>query len=296
MDLFRDTFVGLILRTVTRGQILKYPDELHPEDYKQCITIEKTLTADRVLSTTSTLQRWTTSRNPELQNIDSLMRPTITRGDTRPSVRRGNTGASRSTARQPGRIDEQSEDSNDNVDLEKAKTEADGEDFKIVNWHGEDDAANPQNWSFGKKMFVTGQVCFLTFTIYIGSAIYSAGELGVEQTFHVSSVVATLGLTMFVLGYGTGPMFIAPLAEAPAIGRSPVYILSVFSFVFLNFGVVYASNIGMLLAFRFITGFVGSPVLATGGSSLADMWSPAKRSYAIAVWGMFAVCGPVLGM
>ena len=47
--------------------------------------------------------------------------------------------------------------------------------------HGEDDAANPQNWSFGKKLFVTGQVCFLTFTIYIGSAIYSAGELGVED-------------------------------------------------------------------------------------------------------------------
>ena len=90
-------------------------------------------------------------------------------------------------------------------------------------------------------------------------------------------------------------MFIAPFAEAPPIGRSPVYILSVFCFIFLNFGVVYASNLGMLLAFRFLTGFVGSPVLATGGASMADIWSEKKRGYAIGIWGIFAVCGPVLG-
>ena len=90
-------------------------------------------------------------------------------------------------------------------------------------------------------------------------------------------------------------MFIAPLAEAPPIGRAPVYIISVFCFTFINFGVVYASNLGMLLSFRFLSGFIGSPVLATGGSSMADMWSHKKRSYAIGTWGLFAVCGPVLG-
>jgi DHA1 family multidrug resistance protein-like MFS transporter len=54
-------------------------------------------------------------------------------------------------------------------------------------------------------------------------------------------------------------------------------------------------NIGMLLAFRFLTGFIGSPVLATGGASLADIWSPKKNAYAIGVWALFAVCGPVMG-
>lgn len=40
----------------------------------------------------------------------------------------------------------------------------------------------------------------------------------------------------------------------------------------------------MLFAFRFLTGFFGSPVLATGGASLADMYVPRKRAYAIAIW------------
>ena len=62
-------------------------------------------------------------------------------------------------------------------------------------------------------------------------------------------------------------MFIAPFAEAPPIGRSPIYILSVFCFILLNFGVIYASNLGILL--RCLTGFIGSPVLATGSASIA---------------------------
>ena len=41
------------------------------------------------------------------------------------------------------------------------------------------------------------QICFLTFSIYIGSSIYTAGLVDVEETFHVSTVAATLGLTMF---------------------------------------------------------------------------------------------------
>merc|ERR1712093_220008 len=90
-------------------------------------------------------------------------------------------------------------------------------------------------------------------------------------------------------------MIWAPMSEIPQIGRNPIYIGTLVVFVFFQFGVIYAKNFGMLLAFRFLTGFFGSPVLATGGASLGDMYRPAKRAYAIAVWGLAAICGPVLG-
>jgi DHA1 family multidrug resistance protein-like MFS transporter len=48
------------------------------------------------------------------------------------------------------------------------------------------------------------QVCLLTFSVYIGSAIYTAGAVEVAQQFGVSSVASTLGLTLFVAGYGLG--------------------------------------------------------------------------------------------
>lgn len=43
-------------------------------------------------------------------------------------------------------------------------------------------------------------------SVYIGSAIYTAGLQGVMQQFGVSDVAALLGLTLFVLGYALGPM------------------------------------------------------------------------------------------
>lgn len=53
---------------------------------------------------------------------------------------------------------------------------------------------------------MTFEICLLTFSVYIGSAIYSAGIEDVVKEFGVSQVKATLGLTLFVAGYGVGPM------------------------------------------------------------------------------------------
>lgn len=50
----------------------------------------------------------------------------------------------------------------------------------------------------------------------------------------------------------------------------------------------------MLLAFRFLTGFIGSPALATSAASMGDIWDPQIRDYMIAVWGAFAISTPVL--
>ncbi|KAE8341409.1 hypothetical protein BDV24DRAFT_174802 [Aspergillus arachidicola] len=166
---------------------------------------------------------------------------------------------------------------------------------EVIGWSDARDSENPQNWSLRKKVLVTLLICLLTFSIYIGSAIYTPGIPGVAQQFGVSREVGILGLTLFVLGYGLGPMVWAPISELPAVGRSPVYVATLIVFVFFQFGVIYAKNIGMLLAFRFITGFMGSPVLATGGASIGDMWDPTIRDYMIAIWASFAIAAPVLG-
>lgn len=130
--------------------------------------------------------------------------------------------------------------------------------------------------------------------MYIGSAIYTAGIQGVMMTFGVSQVAATLGLTLFVLGYALGPMVWAPMSEIPQIGRNPVYIGTLLVFVVFQVPTALATNFGMLLAFRFLTGFIGSPSLATGGASIGDMYSPSKRTYGLAVWGIGAVSGKYL--
>ncbi|KAL9070950.1 MAG: hypothetical protein Q9157_005644 [Trypethelium eluteriae] len=169
-----------------------------------------------------------------------------------------------------------------------------GQDYELIDWLP-NDPANPRNWSIGKKFFVTFEICFLTMSVYIGSAIYTAGLEYVILEYHVSETAALLGLTLFVIGYAVGPMLWSSMSEVPYFGRTNIYILTLIVFVFFQFGVIYAKNFGMLLAFRFLTGVFGSPVLATGGATVADMYVPRKQVYAMAMWGSSAVFGPALG-
>ncbi|RDH15376.1 MFS general substrate transporter [Aspergillus niger ATCC 13496] len=152
-----------------------------------------------------------------------------------------------------------------------------GEDVIVVDWRGPSDSENPQNWSTAKKFLVSCEIWLLTFAIYIGSAIYTPGIPGVSEQIGVS------------------PMVWSPLSELPNIGRSPIYILTLVVFVFFQFAIIYAKNFGMLLVFRFLTGFIGSPCLATGAVSMSDIWKAQARDYMIGIWGCFAVAAPVLG-
>jgi MFS transporter, DHA1 family, multidrug resistance protein len=151
------------------------------------------------------------------------------------------------------------------------------------------------NWSTSRKFFVTFQICLLTTSIYSGSSIYAPAIPAVAKSFGVSSVQATVGLTLFVLGYGLGPMLFSPMSEVPYIGRTPIYLGTLAIFVAIQGATTQVTTYSSLMALRFLGGFFGSPVLATGGATCADMYAPAKRAYAISIWGVAAVCGPALG-
>lgn len=40
----------------------------------------------------------------------------------------------------------------------------------------------------------------------MGSSIYTPGQEYIQEEFHVGHVVATLNLSLYVLGYGLGPI------------------------------------------------------------------------------------------
>lgn len=101
--------------------------------------------------------------------------------------------------------------------------------------------------------------------------MYVPGEQGVMEHFNVGPTPAALGLAIFVVGYGIGPLLWAPLSEIPAIGRNWVYIPTFFLFVILSIPTAVVDNYAGLLVLRFLTGFFGSPCLANGGASIGDM-------------------------
>lgn len=272
-DLIRDSTFGQIVRLVTRGKVFQYEEERNPEIWQKFVSKEKS----------ANMAKYGQIETPE-EEMEKQGEVGDRPDDNRLNQNRHDSDSSTSTAVGADELRK-----GNKVDQEK------GKDALVVDWYGPDDPENPRNWSRAKRFWVTFCICFLTFSVYIGSAIYSAGIQDIVRFFGVSQVAATLGLTLFVLGYALGPMVWAPMSEIPQIGRNPVYIGTLVLFVVLQVPTALAVNFGMLMAFRFLTGFIGSPSLATGGASIGDMYSPAKRTYGLAVWGIGAVSGPTLG-
>jgi DHA1 family multidrug resistance protein-like MFS transporter len=161
----------------------------------------------------------------------------------------------------------------------------------LVDWYYTDDPENPHNWSNTKRALIATIICLYTFVVYTTSAIYTSSTIGVMEEFGVSTLVATLGLSLYVLGYGTGPLIFSPLSEIPIIGRNPVYIITMFLFVILSIPTAFVGNFAGLLVLRFLQGFFGSPCLASGGASIGDMYSLMSLPYALMAWVSAAYCG-----
>ncbi|KAJ5588996.1 hypothetical protein N7537_011674 [Penicillium hordei] len=165
----------------------------------------------------------------------------------------------------------------------------------LVDWYYTDDSENPHNWSNRKRALITTMICLYTFVVYTTSAIYTSSTEGIMKEFGVSTLVATLGLSLYVLGYGIGPLVFSPLSEIPVIGRNPVYIVTMFLFVIISIPTALVDNFAGLMVLRFLQGFFGSPCLASGGASIGDLYSLMALPYAMMAWVSAAYCGPALG-
>ena len=105
--------------------------------------------------------------------------------------------------------------------------------------------------------------------------------------------VATIVVSIFVLGFAFGPLLLAPLSEL--YGRVPVYHVCNTVFVIFSAACGLATDIGMLLAFRFLAGFAGVAVVTCGSGTIADLMPPEKRGGAMALWSLGPLVGPVAG-
>lgn len=66
-------------------------------------------------------------------------------------------------------------------------------------------------------------------------------------------------------------MLFSPLSELPLLGRNIPYIISFGLFVILGVPTALANSYATLMVLRFLTGFMGSPCLATGGATAGDV-------------------------
>jgi hypothetical protein len=173
------------------------------------------------------------------------------------------------------------------------------------------DPENPKNWGKPFKWWCTMVVAFTCFTVALNSAIITADIRGPAKEFGVSEEVSLLAVSMFVVGFGIGPMVFAPMSEI--LGRRTVYATTLFVAVIFIIPCAVATNVATLVVCRLIDGIAFSAPMTLGayslythqnnsvtdtflvGGTLADLWRAEERGVPMAAFSAAPFLGPTIG-
>lgn len=164
--------------------------------------------------------------------------------------------------------------------------------YKLVAFH-DNDPGNPKTWSKAYKWYCTMVVAFTCFVVALCSSVITADLIGVSQEFGVSDEIALLSVTLFVIGFGLGPMVFAPFSEL--FGRRIIYGTTLFVAVIFLIPCAVSDNITTLLVCRAIDGIAFSAPMTLVGGTLADLWRPEERGVPMAAFSAAPFLGPAIG-
>lgn len=141
----------------------------------------------------------------------------------------------------------------------------------IIGYQGENDELNPHNWTTTRRMIYTLIIASIGFIVGLASSIDSAAIPQASREFGVSEVTESLATGLYLVGFGFGAFFAAPISET--VGRNFVYLSTGVMYMIFVMASGLAPNIGAQLAFRLLAGFFGSTPLTCAGGSISDLWN-----------------------
>lgn len=162
----------------------------------------------------------------------------------------------------------------------------------VVSWIP-NDVRDPMLFRTTAKIGITFVVSIATLVVAVASSAYSGSIEQVVDHFSIGNEVATLGLSLFVIGFALGPLVWAPLSEL--VGRQWPFIVSLGAMAAFLAGCAGAQNIQSLLILRFFAGAFGSAPLTNSGGVISDMFPAKQRGLALSLFAAAPFTGPALG-
>ncbi|KKZ63629.1 hypothetical protein EMCG_02070 [[Emmonsia] crescens] len=148
------------------------------------------------------------------------------------------------------------------------------EDLEVY-WDGPDDPADPRNFPLVLRWSMVIIISLCSLCAICTSSLYTMTYEQITVEFNCSSLVATLGLSLFILGLGVGLLFLAPLSELIPCAT--------------------AQNIETMLIGRFFSGFSSSAYMTVAGGSIGDLFSHDGLQRPMMVYTATPFLGPIIG-
>src|SRR3954447_13462503 len=82
---------------------------------------------------------------------------------------------------------------------------------------------------------------------------------------------------------------------ASRYGRKPLYVVCILGFTVTSMLCGAAQSLGQIVVFRVLQGMFGAALVPLSQATLLDIYPPERRGFAMAIWGVGVMLGPIMG-
>ncbi|OSD05327.1 MFS general substrate transporter [Trametes coccinea BRFM310] len=157
----------------------------------------------------------------------------------------------------------------------------------------ENDPRDPMNFTRARKWAITFTASFFSIIVASSSSAYALGDDSMIRDLNATKFQATVGLSMYTLGFALVPLVSASFSEE--FGRQPLYLFSGIGCLLMHLMMALAPNIQTVIVGRFLAGAFGSTGSTMVGGTVADIWAPHERGMPMSLFATMALIGPGVG-
>ncbi|TFY54075.1 hypothetical protein EVJ58_g9074, partial [Rhodofomes roseus] len=171
-------------------------------------------------------------------------------------------------------------------DADKSATDVSQHEPLYVEFE-EGDKRDPANFSPMRKRMILLTGCLFAILVASSSSAFALGFASMERDLDCTHFQATLGISLYALGFGVVPLVTASFSEE--FGRQPLYLWSGVGFLVFTIVTAVGKNIQTILIARFFAGAFGSTGSTMVGGTVADIFTPQQRGNAMASFAAAAI-------
>lgn len=151
----------------------------------------------------------------------------------------------------------------------------------------------PRDYQKGIKHLIVASVSFAAMVGPMGGSIFLPAMDDIAHKFNSTRSVVNVSYGLYILSLGIFPIWWSSISEQ--FGRRATYIISFFMYTGFLIGCAKSSSIGMLMAFRILSGAAAAAVQAVGAGTIGDIYVNVERGTAMGYFYLGPLVGPLVG-
>lgn len=144
-----------------------------------------------------------------------------------------------------------------------------------------------------RKYVITTLLASCAFQVTCLSTTWSQAIISVSEDMSVNKTIATLGVTLFIIGQGIGPLLFTPISEI--YGRRKVYLVALTLYCIFQLMPALGHTLPIMLVGRFFSGFAGGTFITVISGTFSDMFEQKDIGIPTLMFSMAPFLGPGIG-